>query len=111
MLWQGVARRSTYLTGQRFWETYNFNEWQKEAWSQERYDAGLPITYSRLAPGSNASKQPPDIWYAEGTYIRLRNAECVDTLPSQFSGKLGAFQIRIHANGLTLFKHAKYAAK
>src|SRR5690606_30353730 len=83
MMWQGVANRSYYLAGQRIWETYNFNEWHKEAWSQERYDAGLPITYPRLEPGSNASKLPSDFWYRDGTYIRLKNAEIGYTLPGQ----------------------------
>src|SRR3546814_845022 len=51
MMWQGVANRSYFLGGQRIWETYNFNEWNKEAWSQTRLDAVEPITYPRLDPG------------------------------------------------------------
>src|SRR5690606_37683189 len=35
MMWQGVTNRSYLLVGQRIWETNNFNEWHKEAWSQE----------------------------------------------------------------------------
>jgi len=100
MLWQGVAGRSTFLSGQRFWETQNFNGWHKEAWSQERYDAGLPITYPRLEPGSNASKQPASFWYADGSYIRLKNVEIGYTLPNKVSKIIGAQTIRVYANAL-----------
>ncbi len=100
MLWQGVAARSTFLSGQRFWETYNFNGWHKEAWSRERYEAGLPITYPRLEPGSNASKQTADFWYADGSYIRLKNVELGYTLPANICNLIGARTIRIYANAL-----------
>lgn len=111
MMWQGVANRSYYLAGQRIWETYNFNEWHKEAWSQERYDAGLPITYPRLEPGSNASKLPSDFWYRDGTYIRLKNAEIGYTLPGQVSDKIGASSIRVYVNGLNLLTFDRYPVK
>ncbi|WP_207910193.1 SusC/RagA family TonB-linked outer membrane protein [Anseongella ginsenosidimutans] len=111
MMWQGVANRSYFLAGQAIWETYNFNEWHKEAWSQERYDAGLPITYPRLAPGSNASKLPSDFWYRDGTYIRLKNAEVGYTLPEQVSDKIGAASIRIYTNGLNLLTFDRYPVK
>ncbi len=111
MMWQGVAGRSYLLTGQRIWETYNFNEWHKEAWSQERFDAGLPITYPRLEPGSNASKLPSDFWYTDGSYIRLKNAEIGYTLPQQLSKRIGATSIRLYANGLNLFTFDRYPVK
>ncbi|MGH2623877.1 MAG: hypothetical protein ACRDE7_09440, partial [Sphingobacterium sp.] len=111
MLWQGVAKRSTFIGGQRFWETYNFNEWHKEAWSQERYDQGLPITYPRLEPGSNASKQPADFWYADGSYIRLRSLELGYSLPDKIAEKIGATKVRIYTNGLNLFTFDRYPAK
>lgn len=111
MMWQGVAKRSYLLVGQRIWETYNFNEWHKEAWSQERLDAGLPITYPRLDPGSNASKLPSDFWYTDGSYIRLKNAEIGYTLPSRLSDKIGSSSIRIYANGLNLLTFDRYPVK
>jgi len=111
MMWQGVANRSYLLTGQRIWETYNFNEWHKEAWSQERYDVGLPITYPRLEPGSNASKQVSDFWYVDGSYLRLRNLEVGYTLPEKISGKIGATSVRVYANGLNLLTFDRYPVK
>ncbi len=111
MMWQGVANRSYLLVGQRIWETYNFNEWHKEAWTQERFDAGLPITYPRLDPGSGASKQVSDFWYADGSYIRLRNLEVGYSIPEKLSGKIGASGVRIYANGLNLLTFDKYPVK
>lgn len=111
MMWQGVANRSYFLAGQRIWETNNFNEWHKEAWSQERFDAGLPITYPRLDPGSNASKLPSDFWYRDGSYIRLKNAEVGYTLPTGLSKRIGATSIRLYANGLNLLTFDRYPVK
>ena len=109
MMWQGVANRSYLLTGQRIFETYNFNEWHKEAWSQERYDNGLPITYPRLEPGSGASKQTSDFWYTDGSYIRLKNLEVGYTIP--ISRKTGAPSVRVYANGLNLLTFDRYPVK
>lgn len=111
MMWQGVAARSYLLTGQKIWETSNFNEWHKEAWSQERYDKGLNITYPRLEPGSNASKLPADFWYADGSYIRLKNIELGYTLPSKISNKITASSVRLYVNGLNLLTFDKYPVK
>ncbi|MDR2806141.1 MAG: TonB-dependent receptor [Dysgonamonadaceae bacterium] len=111
MMWQGVANRSYFLSGQRIWETYNFNEWHKQAWSQERYDAGEAITYPRLEPGSNASKQQADFWYVDGSYVRLKNVEIGYTLPKKISSYLGASSLRIYGNGLNLLTFDRYPVK
>ena len=111
MMWQGVANRNYFLGGQRIWETYNFNEWHKEAWSQERHDSGAAITYPRLEPGSNSSKLPSDFWNRDGSYIRLKNAEIGYTLPSKWTAKVGAQSIRIYSNGLNLLTFDKYPVK
>lgn len=111
MMWQGAAGRSFFMTGQRFWETYNFNEWHKQAWSKERLEAGLEITYPRLDPGSNASKVNSDFWLADGDYIRLKNLEIGYTLPDKVCKAVGAEAIRIYANGLNLLTFDKYPAK
>ena len=111
MMWQGVAARSYLLTGQNIWETYNFNEWHKEAWSQERYDQGVKITYPRLEPGSNASKLPADFWYANGSYIRLKNIEFGYTLPAKIAHKITASSVRFYINGLNLLTFDNYPVK
>lgn len=111
MMWQGVAGRSFFVTGQRFWETYNFNEWHKEAWSKERLDAGLEISYPRLDPGSEASKVNSDFWLADGDYLRLKNLEFGYTFPEKISKMIGAEAIRVYVNGLNLLTFDKYPVK
>jgi len=102
MMWQGVAGRTTSYLQQSIVETYNYNQWHKEAWSQERLDAGLPITYPRLDPGSQASKQGSDFWIRDGSYIRLKNLELGYSLPKKWAYAIRAEKIRIYFNGLNL---------
>ena len=111
MMWQGAAGRRFFLGGQRFWETYNFNDWHKEAWSQERLDKGKKITYPRLEPGSDSSKKPSDFWMADGDYIRLKNMEIGYTLPAKWSKAVNASSIRLYLNGLNLLTFDKYPVK
>lgn len=113
MMWQGVAGRSYLLIGQNIWEISNFNEWHKEAWSQERYDKGLKITYPRLDFGSssNSSKLASDFWLADGSYIRLKNIELGYTLPAKISNLIKASSVRLYVNGLNLLTFDKYPVK
>jgi len=111
MMFQGAAVRSYYLNGIGIWETDNFNEWHKEAWTAEKYANGQSITYPRLDPGSNASKQQSDFWLSDGSYIRLKNVEVGFTLPENISERIGASRIRIYANGLNLLTFDNYPVK
>jgi TonB-linked SusC/RagA family outer membrane protein len=111
MMFQGAAARSYYLNGIGIWETNNFNEWHKEAWSAERYANGEKITYPRLDPGSNASKQFSDFWLSDGSYIRLKNVEIGFTVPEKISEKIGSSRIRFYANGFNLLTFDRYPVK
>lgn len=108
MMWQGVAGRSVTLGGQSIWESYNFNEWHKEAWSQERYDKGMKITYPRLDPNSTIDKLPSDFWTVDGSYIRLKNIELGYTLPAKISNRIKASSVRFYINGLNLLTFDNY---
>jgi TonB-linked SusC/RagA family outer membrane protein len=111
MMWQGVANRSFMMSGQKIWETYNFNVWHKEAWSRERYESGQRITYPRLEPGSDANKKSSDFWYGDGSYIRLKNIEVGYTLPKKISAIIGASSVRLYVNGLNLLTFDRYPVK
>ena len=111
MMWQGAANRSYYMTGQNITETYNFNNWHKEAWSQERYNAGEKITYPRLDPGSSINHLPSSFWYVNGSYIRLKNMEVGYTLPKKWSKTIRASSIRFYINGLNLLTFDRYPVK
>jgi len=111
LMFQGTAGSSYYLSGIGIWETENFNEWHKKAWTAERYVKGEKITYPRLDPNSNASKQPSDFWLADASYIRLKNAEIGVTLPEKISNGISASKIRIYANGLNLLTFDNFPVK
>ncbi len=111
VMFQGASGMSYYLSGTGIWETANFNEWHKEAWSQERYDKGEKITYPRLDPGSTASKQTSDFWMGNASYVRLKNAELGYTLPGTVSQKIGASKVRAYINGLNLLTFDKLPVK
>ena len=111
MMWQGVAGRSVSLGGQSIWETYNFNEWHKEAWSQDRFDKGMKITYPRLDPSSTIDKLPSDFWCVDGSYIRLKNIELGYTLPAKISNRIKASSVRFYVNGLNLLTFDRFPVK
>lgn len=111
MMWQGVAGRSNWFGGQWVWENYNFNQWHKEAWTQERYASGQKITYPRLDTNSTASKIASDFWYVDGDYFRLKNIELGYSLPKRWSGAIRAENIRFYVNGLNLLTFDKYPVK
>lgn len=111
MMWQGAANRSYYMRGQSIFEDHNYNNWHKEAWSQERYDAGEKITYPRLDPGGKINHLPSSFWFANGNYLRLKNAEVGYTLPEKISKRIGASSIRFYINGLNLLTFDSYPVK
>lgn len=111
MMWQGAANRSYLMSGQNITEAHNYNNWHKEAWSQERYDSGEKITYPRLDPGSNINHLPSSFWYVNGNYLRLKNAEVGYTLPEKISKSIRASSIRFYINGLNLLTFDRYPVK
>ena len=111
MMWQGAANRSYFMTGQNVTEAYNYNEWHKQAWSKERYEAGQKITYPRLDPNTSISHLPSNFWYVKGNYIRLKNLEVGYTLPKKISHFISASNIRFYANGLNLLTFDTYPVK
>lgn len=98
----GATKRNVYLSGfGRFSNQDNFTEYMKEAWTQEKFEAGDKIEYPRLGSEStNFIKS--DYWMADGTFLRLRNVELGYTLPEFISRQIKASSIRIYANGLNL---------
>ncbi len=114
MMWQGVAGRSNFFGGQWVWENYNFNEWHKEAWTQERYESGQKISYPRLdlnTAAGNGSKSHSDFWYVNGSYIRLKNIELGYSLPKRWCQAIKSEGIRFYVNGLNLLTFDFYPVK
>ncbi len=105
----GAAKRNVYLSGFGRWSNQdNFTEYMKEAWTQQKFDAGEKIRYPRLA-GESTNFIKSDYWIADGSYVRLRNVELGYTLPESISRHIKAGSIRIYANGLNLLVWDKLA--
>jgi len=78
-----------------------------ESWSQERFDAGLPINFPRLYVGNGTNGfthnlQTSTLWVEDATYVRLKNIEIGYTLMRDALQKLKIKSVRIFANANNL---------
>ncbi|MHA4847294.1 TonB-dependent receptor [Flavitalea antarctica] len=82
-------------------------EYLKESWSPERYAAGLPINFPRLAVGNGANGFTHNYvnstyWIVDGQYLRLKNAEIGYTFSQSFLRKVGIKTARFYVNANNL---------
>jgi TonB-linked SusC/RagA family outer membrane protein len=96
------------------------NEYLKNSWSQERYDAGLPIYFARYHIGDSVTKTAPErspdkmgtFGLVDARYIRLRNAEIGYTIKNSIVLKnIGITNFRVYLNGSNLFTYAPFMRK
>ncbi|MRG45194.1 SusC/RagA family TonB-linked outer membrane protein [Chitinophaga sp. SYP-B3965] len=76
-----------------------------ESWSQERYDAGLPISYPHLAIGTDAQQhnyKESNFWIRDASYVRLKNMEIGYTLSANALRRIGISAARFYLNGNNL---------
>lgn len=103
VLFQGIANVSNYYADQGVFADKNYIARHKESWIAERFTNGDPINYPRLSTQSNPNERPNSFFILDASYLRLKNMEIGYTLPTAWSGKIGAKRLRIYANGLNLF--------
>ncbi|MBC8034683.1 MAG: SusC/RagA family TonB-linked outer membrane protein, partial [Chitinophagaceae bacterium] len=81
------------------------------SWSQERYDAGLPIQFPRLSIGTNGgvlnNYQSSTFFLADASYLRLKNVEIGYTFKGSIIKKIGISSARIFANANNLYTWSK----
>lgn len=76
-----------------------------ESWSQERYDAGLPISYPHLAIGTDAQQhnyKESSYWIRDASYVRLKNVEIGYSLTAGALRRIGISAARFYLNGNNL---------
>lgn len=98
-----VAYHRNYT--QPFLEGRSAADYWVEAWSQERYDQGLPINYPRLNEGyviSAGNHLASNFWTRDASYVRLKNVEIGYSLPSTLLKRVGLTYMRIYLNGNNL---------
>lgn len=111
LLLQGTANQTIYLnTSSIFWPLVtntNISTYSNDAWTP----ATAPTaTLPRLTMSDNANNyRPNSIWYADGSYIKLRSAELYYNFPKQMVSKLKLAKAQLYVRGMNLlsFDHIK----
>jgi hypothetical protein len=110
ILFQGATNVST-MPSRRSIKGYYFNTGATRdlmnSWSWERYTQGLPIKYPRLAGATGEGNSShlyssSTYWYADATYLRLKNMEIGYTFTKSFLSRFGLSSFRLYFNGSNL---------
>jgi TonB-linked SusC/RagA family outer membrane protein len=109
VLFQGVGNVSHYYT--RFQKGTGFGQappegsaaYMNESWTQERYDAGLPIRFPRFSVNSNPNHEGSSYWLADASYVRIKNAEIGYKFTDGILKRLGISTCRVYVNANNLF--------
>ena len=105
VFFQGVGHYSGYFQQQGVWETTksgNYFDYQRHAWTQERYDNGEEITYPALGIAQNTNHVPNSFFIMNRNFIRLRNIELSYVFDQQFLKRLGVSNLRVYVGGQNL---------
>jgi len=113
VLFQGVGNVSHYYT--RFQRGTGFGQappegsasYMNESWTQQRYNAGLPINFPRFSVNSNPNGAGNSFWLADASYLRIKNAEVGYKFTEGVLKKLGMTSCRIYVNANNLFTWKK----
>ncbi len=113
VLFQGVGNVSHYYT--RFQKGTGFGQappegsaaYMNESWTQERYDAGLPIRFPRFSVNSNPNHEGSSYWLADASYVRLKNTEVGYKFSDGILKRLGISTCRVYVNANNLFTWKK----
>jgi TonB-linked SusC/RagA family outer membrane protein len=106
MLFQGVAEVTKNFTASGVWEygdPGNYFEYQKNHWTQERWDNGEKISYPALAAYTASTSQTINSFYTtDVSYLRLKNVEIGYTFPKSLCDRLKIKKVRLYTNGSNL---------
>lgn len=104
VLVQGVSKTSSYYNGYGVTEDKGtFWPIHENAWTKERYESGLPISYPALSTTISSSMTQNDFFIMDRSYVRIKNMEVGWTVPKQWLKKVGISKARIYVNGQNLF--------
>ena len=107
VLFSGVAHYSSYYSGQGVFENIRqgyYFEYERTAWTQERWQNHEKITYPALTTrSSSTSQQPNDFFIQNRSFMRLKNIELGYTLPKSWLAFAGVTNCHIYVSGYNLF--------
>lgn len=109
-MFQGADEVTKNFTASGVWEYgdpgYYF-DYQKNNWTQERWDNGEEISYPALSSyKSNTNHTINTFFTTDVSYLRLKNVEIGYTLPKSTVKKLGIKKLRVYTNGSNLYTWA-----
>lgn len=102
VLFQGVTNVSNYYMYRGTNSVSNYVQRHLESWTEERFAAGLPISYPRLTTQANPNEIENDFFINDASYLRLKNLELGFSLPDQVLDMVGIKGARLYFNGLNL---------
>lgn len=116
VLFQGVSNVSLPYTRRFTQAFFDANpagavDYLSESWTQERYNAGLPIKFPRFSLGTNGNAannyQTSTFFTADASYLRLKNVEIGYTFSNKILKRVGLNTARLFANALNLYTWSK----
>lgn len=113
VLFQGVGNVSRYYLPNERQTGFGQNvpsataDYFSESWTQERYDAGLPIRFPRFNVSAGPNQQGSTFWLADASYLRLKNAEIGYTARPGLLRRIGVSSLRVYANANNLITWKK----
>lgn len=115
VLFQGATNVSIKYFGHSMWPFAKGEESAKslilERWTEERYNAGEPINFPRLALNPNRETdhnyRESTFWTRDASYLRLKNAEIGYTFRGKSVRNMGINHLRLFLNGSNLITWTK----
>lgn len=102
----GLGRFSQNYSGQNVYEVLGagcYYEYQRTAWTAERWANGDKITYPALSTTTSVSLRANDFFTMKRSYTRLKNLIIGYTLPRTWLKAVGVKSLRVYASGENLF--------
>lgn len=106
IFFQGVGKYSSVYSGKGVYETVDqgtYYDYQKNAWTADRYIRGQEITYPALSTSTNTSQVANDFFIMSRAFTRLKNLELGYTLPQATLKTLGISKFRFAVGGQNLY--------
>ena len=114
IFFQGVGKYSQNYRAQGVYEnayTGIYFEYQRTAWTAERYANGEKITYPALSTQSTTNHTANSFFIMNRSFMRLKNMELGYTLPKSGLNTLGISKLRIYCSAQNLFTWDKLRMK
>lgn len=113
-LFQGTGQYATTFSGMGVRETEFdgvYGSIHRNAWTAERYAAGQPISHPALSLGKTVNHESNSFYLYDRSYLRLKNAELVYTLPASLARRISADRVRVLISGQNLITWDKMPSR